>query len=612
MSCFAGVFRPSGAAADASELAAMLAPMRARAPDGEQVVSNGPVTLAQLFLRTGSSPAEAQGALTLDGEVFLCADARIDARRELVAKLRAAGRDAQLDTPHAELILHAYHVYGEQLVVHLLGDFAFALWDARARKLVCARDHFGIRPFYYAQPEGGFAFASQPDALLQVEGVSDALDPAAIADFLMFGVCLEPAATVYTAIRCLPPASIRVVDATGARERSYWRLPDETWGGRGSEHEYVEQFSALFGQAVADRMPQGPLALQLSGGMDSTSIAAVAASRAASPGQLTAWHVSCSSLVPGNPETRLAASVADALGMKLVLQDVSDHPLFDETEAASLALPLPHPSPQLALHARTLAGIAATGARVLFSGYGADSVLSPTPQRNARLLRRGRLLRLAGELRQHLRHTGSLRGSGLRAALRSAPAPVPPWVPGRPDWVEPVDDKGLDARWRNWWRQYSVAASPAEQLAVPGWARHFEVFEYPASPICARYPFLDLRLVSFLLGLPNFMLQRKHVLRTAMRGKLPAEVCARPKTAVAVDTARQLVTGGKIFNIQRITAATPRGVDAKRFGAAWQAYTAGQALGSTAGSGLVLLPPALEYWMNHRSARRWNESNLQS
>lgn len=600
MSCFAGVFRPGGMAADASEVAAMLAPMRARAPDGEQTVCNGPVALAQLFLRTGNSRAEAQNALTLDGEVFICADARIDARQELVAKLRAAGRDAQLDTPHAELVLHAYHVYGEQLVDHLLGDFAFALWDARNGKLVCARDHFGIRPFYYAQPEGGFAFASQPDALLQLPGVSDALDPAAIADFLMFGVCLDPVVTVYTAIRCLPPASIRVVDAAGTRERRYWQLPEECWGERRSEQEYVEQFEALFGQAVADRMPQGPLALQLSGGMDSTSIAAMAAARAASRGEVTAWHVSCNSLAPHDPETRLAANVADALGIRLVVQDVSEHPLLDEAGAGALALPLPHPSAQLALHARTLAGIAETGARVLFSGYGADSVLSTTPQRNVQLLRRGKLLRLAGELHQHLRHTGSLRGSGLRAALRHDPSPVPAWVPARPDWVQPVGDERLDARWRNWWRQYSAAASPAEQLAVPGWARQFEVFEYPLSSICVRYPFLDLRLVRFLLGMPNSMLMRKHVLRRAMQGKLPAEVCARPKAALPVDIYQQLVTGGKIFNIQTAAHACP-GVDQDRFAAAWQDYLAGRKLQSTAGSGLVMLPPALEYWMKHRS-----------
>jgi len=602
MSCFAGVFRPGDMAVDASEVAAMLAPMRARAPDGEQTVCNGPVALAQLFLRTGNSRAEAQNALTLDGEVFICADARIDARQELVAKLRAAGRDAQLDTPHAELVLHAYHVYGEQLVDHLLGDFAFALWDARNGKLVCARDHFGIRPFYYAQPEGGFAFASQPDALLQLPGVSDALDPAAIADFLMFGVCLDPAVTVYTAIRCLPPASIRVVDAAGTRERRYWQLPEECWGERRSEQEYVEQFEALFGQAVADRMPQGPLALQLSGGMDSTSIAAMAVSRASSPSELSAWHVSCNSLAPDNPETRLAAAVADALGIRLVVQDVSDHPLFEEAGDAALALPLPHPSPQLALHARTLAGIAETGARVLFSGYGADSVLAPSPLRHARLLRQGHLLRLAGALRQHVRHAGTLRGSGLRAAWHTSAPRVPSWVPDCPDWVQPAGDETLRARWQDWWRRYAAAASLTEQLAVPGWARHFEVFEYPVSPICARYPFLDLRLVHFFQRLPNFMLMQKHVLRLAMRGKLPAEVCARPKAAVAVDIARRMVTGGKIFNIRRILAATPLGVDEVRYAAAWRAYEAGLALGSSTGSGLVLLPPALEYWLKHRSA----------
>jgi asparagine synthase (glutamine-hydrolysing) len=128
----------------------MLAPLRVRAPHGDSFFSAGHVALGQAFLRTGSSGHENTNALTLDGHTWIVADARIDGRPELVARLRAKGCEAGVETPDGELLLHAYSVFGEELVHHVIGDFAFALWDARRQLLFCVRDHFGVRPFFSA------------------------------------------------------------------------------------------------------------------------------------------------------------------------------------------------------------------------------------------------------------------------------------------------------------------------------------------------------------------------------------------------------------------------------------------------------------------------------
>jgi asparagine synthetase B (glutamine-hydrolysing) len=95
------------------EIEAMLVPMKARAPDGDRVHCEGPIALAQSFLRTGSAAAEGFNSLTLDGRIFIAADARIDSRAELLRRIGATGRRVAADAPHAELILHAYAAFGD-------------------------------------------------------------------------------------------------------------------------------------------------------------------------------------------------------------------------------------------------------------------------------------------------------------------------------------------------------------------------------------------------------------------------------------------------------------------------------------------------------------------
>jgi hypothetical protein len=105
-----------------------------------------------------------------DGEVYLVADARVDSRSELLDRLRGAGRMVQNEAPDSELILHAYHAWGEACVQRLLGDYSFAVWNARERTLFCVRDHFGVVPFYYATIGEWFVFGNTVEALLAHPG----------------------------------------------------------------------------------------------------------------------------------------------------------------------------------------------------------------------------------------------------------------------------------------------------------------------------------------------------------------------------------------------------------------------------------------------------------
>src|SRR2546428_4469708 len=102
--------------------------------------------------------AENQPA-SLEGRFGMVADARIDCREALTAELRRSGREVGANAPDSELILHAYAAWGTSCVEHLRGDFSFAIWDAAKKELFCARDHFGIKPFYYAQVGDVFIFS---------------------------------------------------------------------------------------------------------------------------------------------------------------------------------------------------------------------------------------------------------------------------------------------------------------------------------------------------------------------------------------------------------------------------------------------------------------------
>ena len=128
-----------------------------------------------------------QQPLTLDAKFWLTADARIDAREELIAK---AQRQTHCETKpkRRRVDPSRYETWGEDCLNHLLGDFAFAIWDSRTRRLFCARDHFGVKPFFFARNLQQLIFSNTLNALRLDAGVSDELNEIAIGDYLLFGV----------------------------------------------------------------------------------------------------------------------------------------------------------------------------------------------------------------------------------------------------------------------------------------------------------------------------------------------------------------------------------------------------------------------------------------
>jgi asparagine synthase (glutamine-hydrolysing) len=254
-------------------------------PDGCSTWTGPSAALGHLAFNTSPQSAEerqpyADGA----GDLVITADARLDNRAELFRQL---GSD-QERAGDARLILEAYRKWGDACVERLIGDFAFAIWDKRRRRLFCARDHAGIRPLCYHHRGPVLAFASLPGPLSRATGVRRRLERRRVADYLVQGLeARDRVSTFFHDIFRLPPAHALAFENGRVSIREYWR-PDPGFRVElGSDAEYLEAFREVFTRAVADRlMGRRPVASMLSGGLDSSTIVGVARELEGAAGRL--------------------------------------------------------------------------------------------------------------------------------------------------------------------------------------------------------------------------------------------------------------------------------------------------------------------------------------
>ena len=204
--------------------------------------------------------------------LVIVADARIDNRPDLIASLNIDRASAEF-LPDSHLILAAYRKWDEDCVLHLLGDFAFAIWDQANKTLFCARDHLGIRPFYY-HVGAFFAFASSALAVRRAPGVPQAFNEGRIADYLVQELeGVDKTSTFFKHIFRLPPAHTARLESGRLRLRQYWLLDPEFELNLASDEAYLEAFNEVFTSAIDVRLRcNGQPASMLSGGIDSSSI----------------------------------------------------------------------------------------------------------------------------------------------------------------------------------------------------------------------------------------------------------------------------------------------------------------------------------------------------
>lgn len=303
--------------------------MACRGPDDRGVWQDGHATLVHTRLAVIDVPGGHQPMTAsrpdapADGEpplAVLAYNGEVYNFRELRAEL--AGRGHRFTTrSDTEVVLHAYLEWGERCVERLEGMFAFAVWDPRTRTLFLARDRFGIKPLYYAPLADGLVFASETKTLLAHPAVRPTVDLDGLR--VLFSMARAPGESVYRAIRDLPPGHTLVYGPNGVVLRRYWQLE-----ARPHEHDLdttVRTVRELLEASVARELVSDvPLSVLLSGGLDSSTVAALAARalHAENGGRVRTTTVTYSGysdnfqpdLVRSAPDAPYARAVADHIG----------------------------------------------------------------------------------------------------------------------------------------------------------------------------------------------------------------------------------------------------------------------------------------------------------
>ena len=571
MSGFAGIVRrqPSveSAEVDRAQIERMARAIAFRGPDAvRQTVQSGAAFAFSLLL-TGPGAQESSQPSSNDEETWFLGDVRCDGREELSLKLKQHGADTTANATSEHLVLQTFSHFGESGLTELHGDLSFALWNARQRKLTGFRDLTGMRPFFYAYRDGVLVFSNTLQAVLASHTVARDLDEEFLADFLLGSPYHEPSATVYRDIRRLPPGHLLEFSDRGLSIRRIANMPVEELLVLKNDEEYLEEFKRLFEQAVIDRLPTVAASILLSGGLDSTSIAAAAvAHRRANPnrypGELQALSIDLQPLFD-DQESNLASRFAASLGIPCQISHVGNVLPFSGWDEFPALLPDPPLDPYSAQYLSYPRQIALSS-RVAFSGAGCDELLRLQALPYLRYVaRQGKpVAAILGILGYSLseRKLPPL-GAGIRSGLRRFfRRPLtdhfyPPWF--TPDFECRLK---IPERWRVM-NTPAISPHPFNAKAYQAFndlslGSVMEPFDatWTACHTELRAPFVDRRLVRFLLRIPVVpWALEKHLLRRSQNGILPDEIRLRKKTPVLHDALLAHTSSGKFDPTHAVT-----------------------------------------------------------
>jgi len=570
-------------APDAAAVRRMSAALRHRGPDAEGFFQAGPAALAHrrlsiLDLSGGAQPMVLEDcAIVFNGEAYR--------HQELRQELRGRGHpfETRSDT---EVVLRAYLEWGESFVERVDGMFALAIWDGREQRLVLARDRMGKKPLYYglargigwetlppdeAAPVGaatGILFGSELKAFAAHGGAPRALDPEALVEFLAVEYVPSPR-SIHRGIFKLPAACTAVLDRRTFRLRRYWSPPVPAPRGEAPTLREAEgQLVRLLDGAVARRLVADvPVGVFLSGGIDSSAVAALAARH-----QRPLRTFSIGFEEASFDESAFARRAAEHVGSEHHWERLSGRACLDLVPDAVSVLDEPFADPSILptlllsrfVRRSVTVALAGDGGDELFAGY--DTFLAHRPAALAARLPRPVLALISALV---ARAPASSRNMSLdfrlKQFLRGLTAPtslrhqawIGSFVPDDLSSLLHPDLRHL-ARPEVAWRE---VLADAERGARAGIARgsvdealRFFLTRYLADDILVkadrasmaaslevRAPFLETELVEFSLRLPwRYKLgpwRTKRILKRALRGIVPDEILHRPKKGFGIPVA---------------------------------------------------------------------------
>ena len=482
MSGIAGWAVPTKGALDEAGVVAMLEPLGPRQRAGETLLGYSDRRGHQQVVLGATLCDNVSGiALVLDGALSNAA--------ELRAQLAKKGfRFSRNDSP--EVLLHAYQYWDKDVVRHLRGAFAFAIWDPRKDRLMLGRDRFGEKPLLLEERGEGLFFASEAKALLAGPGARATLDRAALKRCIAHGF-LSGGATLFRGVRKLSPGTYAMWQFGRLQETRYWIAPDRNAYVRRGAADPVEGFTSALKEAATERAGDAVL---LSGGIDSAVLVAVLGGKG-----LRTYSLG----FEGDRKSELAAAAAVAKHFGTTHHEIVVKPADLVTSLGALVARRDGPVAPSELAVHRLAAEAARGTASVLSGDGCDEVV-------------GGYRRLIAE-RFHPGFSESMFDKQARDAQRLLPGEAPKDEDPR----QPPHD-------------FDPAASPLRRALYVEQTTRLPERLLERNDRCGtevRMPFLDHRLAEYVSSLPDELrvrgLATKWILRESARRLVPAGLACR-------------------------------------------------------------------------------------
>jgi asparagine synthase (glutamine-hydrolysing) len=559
----AGFVNRDGEAADRELLARMTATIAHRGPDGDGMYLDGPAGLGHRRLSIIDVGGGSQPMSNEDGSIWVTFNGEIYNDPRLRPWLQSRGHVFRTDCD-TESLVHLYEEHGEGFARHLNGMFALAIWDAPRRRLVLARDRMGQKPLFYAETSrGGLVFGSEPKALLAHPDVSPRLDPRGLARYLFYEYIPAPC-SIWDGMKKLPPAHVLVREGGTSTVARYWDSPEPVAGSLPFE-EAASRFWDDFRDAVGrHRRSDVPLGVFLSGGVDSSSVAAALAELEPARNIRT---FSIGFEDRSFDESEHARAVARHLGTDHRERTFSPQTVMDLLPEVAGWLDEPFGDASI-LPTHLLSRFARGEVTVALGGDGADELLAGYPtfpaERASKVFRRlpraARALAGAAVGRLPVDHGNISLDFKLKQFLRGASEPT---ALAHQRWLGSfsgaeigrvlIESGGLDIEGEHLARASGLAPG-ADPLTRS--LRLYQDTYLPddilakvdrASMACSlevRAPFLDADLVDSIQRLPSsYKYGRgltKRLLKRAARDRLPASILDRPKKGFGIPVARWL------------------------------------------------------------------------
>src|SRR2546425_2957253 len=481
-------------------------------------------------------------ALTFNGEIYNF--------RQLREELRGLGYRFTRDSD-TEVLLRAYQHWEGEVVQHLRGMFAFAIWDARNERLFLARDRFGEKPLYLCEDRNGLYFASEIKALLRIPGIKPTVDLAAVWDYLAYRYVPGPK-TLFTGIRKLLPGTAATWERGKLKEERYWSAPDRSLRHcQQPQRDVVETFLSRLDEAVKLQMVSDvPFGAFLSGGLDSSTIVALMSRH---NGMVKTFSVGFEE--DSYSELAYAAEVAMHLGTQHHEIVVAHRDIIDRLPrlVAFRDAPVSEPSD---IPIYMLACEAARSVKMVLTGEGSDEILGGYPKHIFERFAPGYQL-LPGIVRHRLVAplTQALPYGFRRAKTAVTNLNIEDWRERYVRWFGALSRRERDTLSVLRLNGTPVTnAPPFDANPRTSALRRILYFDQTswlpdnllergdrmtmAASIEARVPFLDHELAAFVSTLPdNFRvrgMQSKWILREASRRLIPERILTRPKVGFRV------------------------------------------------------------------------------